>query len=114
MNLYKWNDNLYIQNNEEVNVEAVEGDIVEEVGGYVVLIQRQNDFNNIVFAAVAPEWPLCRVFQKIKEICIDNNIQFVRVEGNLHRYKYLGKMVGLEQLQDRTITSRNVYYLKVF
>ena len=65
MNISFWNENKSIQNDSEVNCKALPGDIVEYIGGYLLLIQRENDNNNIVIYADNPTISLRNFFNSI-------------------------------------------------
>ena len=103
MNISFWNKNKSIQNDSEVNCKALPGDIVEYIGGYLLLIQRENDNNNIVIYADNPTISLRNFFNSIFELCKEKNLQYVRIEGIKKRWKYIKNMfptVSVEEIKE--------------
>lgn len=110
-----WNSNLKVLNNDEINCRAVEGDIILNIGGYLFLVQRKNDYNNVVFVADNPKIPICTAFKECLDLLRNVYcIQYVRVEGRLSRYKYLGKMLNVDCVQDNSKKDRRVLFLRLY
>lgn len=83
-----WNS---LPKNEDVNSTAIEGDNVVLIDGVAFLIQRKNDFNNVVcFRVEESKNNLVSTFCKFREYCKENKLQYIRVEGiGSHTYKIL-------------------------
>ena len=88
MTIDQWNA---IPKDEETNVTAIEGDIVCYISGIAFLIQRKNDFNNVVCWKVkANKKDLVSIFAAFRAFCQKNDIQYLRIEGHgKHHYKML-------------------------
>lgn len=125
-NYHVWN--RLVPNDEELQVRAVRGDNVFASNGFLFLIQRINDYNNIICFKLSKCSPVnnfreCKGQTFMKAI-IDcylffklNGIRYFRVEGNTKRYFFLekfGKKTRLFNLvKDGNITERNVFYGKI-
>lgn len=125
-NYHVWN--RLVPNDEELQVRAVRGDNVFVSNGFLFLIQRTNDYNNIICFKLSKCSPVnnfreCKGQTFMKAI-IDcylffklNGIRYFRVEGNTKRYLFLekfGKKTRLFNLiKDGSITERNVFYGKI-
>lgn len=126
-NYHVWN-RLVPLDDEELQVRAVRGDDVFSSNGFLFLIQRKNDWNNINCFKLSQCSPInefreckgqtfikavieCYLFLKM------NGIKYFRVEGNTRRYFFLqkfGKKTRLFNLvKDGHIKERNVFYGKV-
>lgn len=108
--------NQYVKPSKEVDVEAVPGDIVIEIGGILFLVQRTNDANNIVcFRTKETNVTLEASFRMLRQYLLAQNIIYIRVEGNKHRYNWLSKVDVCEGFnvlkEDRD--DRNVFYIKL-
>ena len=108
--------NQYIKPTKEVDVEAVPGDLVVEIGGILYLIQRTNDTNNIVcFRTKKTGVTVEASFRMLRQYLLAKGIVYIRVEGNTRRYGWLAKVDvcdGYNVLkEDRT--DRNVFYIKL-
>lgn len=106
--------------NEETTVEAIPGDYVFQFGGVVFLLQRKGDCNNVVCQRVEQsKQSLLVSILCFRLALIDCGVQFIRVEGNLKRYKFL-KVVskriggGCNVIQDTERTDRNIFYIKLY
>lgn len=105
----------------EVDICANEDDLVFEIGGIFFLIQRENNWNNVVCKRIVKSkttfQEVVNDFQKVMKEC---NIEAIRVEGNKRRYGFLTKMlprlfgpeVGI--VKSNESTERNIYYIKCF
>lgn len=125
-NYHVWN--RLVPNDEELQVRAVRGDNVFASNGFLFLIQRTNDYNNIICFKLSKCSPVnnfreCKGQTFMKAI-IDcylffrlNGIRYFRVEGNTKRYLFLGKFGKKTRLfnlvKDGNITERNVFYGKI-
>ena len=114
MNISFWNENKSIQNDSEVNCKALPGDIVEYIGGYLLLIQRENDNNNIVIYADNPTISLRNFFNSIFELCKEKNLQYVRIEGKKKRLKYIKNMFPTVSVMGKIENDRRVLFVKVY
>lgn len=125
-NYHVWNRLVPVD--EELQVRAVRGDNVFASNGFLFLIQRTNDFNNIICFSLSKCSPVnnfrkCKgqTFMKAVIECYlffkMNGIRYFRVEGNTKRYFFLqkfGKKTRLFNLvKDGNITERNVFYGKI-
>ena len=106
--------------NEETTVEAFPEDYVFQFDGVVFLLQRKGDCNNVVCQRVEQsKQSLLTAILRLRLALIDCGVQFIRVEGNLKRYKFL-KVVskrigdGCNVIQDTKRTDRNIFYIKLF
>jgi len=125
-NYHVWN--RLVPNDEELQVRAVRGDNVFASNGFLFLIQRTNDYNNIICFKLSKCSPVnnfreCKgqTFMKAIVDCYLffrlNGIRYFRVEGNTKRYFFLqkfGKKTRLFNLvKDGSIMERNVFYGKI-
>lgn len=111
-----WN---VINKESEVNYEAESGDIVLSIFGVLFLIQRKNDFNNIIcFRFADSNKTFLRALFLLREYLEIKNIQYVRVEGDMSRYFFLSKIKNVNPnynvLQDKSIKNRNVFYVQLY
>ena len=83
-----WNS---LKKNEDTDVIAIEGDTVVYISGIAFLIQRKNDFNNVVCWKVkTTKKDLVSIFSTFRAFCQKNDIQYLRIEGHgKHHYKML-------------------------
>ena len=83
-----WNS---LKKNEDTDVIAREGDTVVYISGIAFLIQRKNDFNNVVCWKVkTTKKDLVSIFAAFRAFCQKNKIQYLRIEGHgKHHYKML-------------------------
>lgn len=87
MKIDEWNA---IQKDQETEVIAVEGDICTVIDGVAFLVQRKNNWNNVVCIRTAPDKTnIVKTFDSFREWCASNGIQYFRVEGISHTYKML-------------------------
>lgn len=110
-----WNE--YEKPSDEVEVVAVPGDLVIEIGGILYLIQRENDCNNIVcFRIEKSNMTTLASFHILRKWLIAQDIIFIRVEGNTRRYKFLASVdcgPGYNVIQERERTDKNIFYIKL-
>ena len=119
----QWN---LIPKDEETQVEAVEGDTALLIDGVAFLIQRKNEWNNIVCIRLHPsERSIVQTFNTFREYCAENGIQYFRVEGISHTYKMLylvcrlGKKLGADcdvvfHKTESAEYDRYIYYVKAY
>lgn len=114
-NISTWNN--YYSNSPEIQVKAVPGDIVINIGGILYLVQTTNDYNNVVAVRThQSKLTTLQSFLMLREYLIGKGIQFIRVEGNKKRYFFLTKLKGLQGyncIQDCSCKERNVFYIKL-
>ena len=125
-NYHVWN--RLVPNDKELQVRAVRGDNVFASNGFLFLIQRKNDYNNIICFKLSQCSPVnnfrkCKgqTFMKAVIECYlffkMNGIKYFRVEGNTKRYFFLQKFGKKSRLfnliKDGNITERNIFYGKI-
>ena len=122
-NIEWWNA---IPKDEETQVIAKEGDNVLLINGVAFLIQRKNNWNNVVCIRVKPsKINIVKTFDSFRSWCADSKIQYFRVEGISHTYKMLqlvkrlGQSKGVDcdvqfAVQESTEYDRHIYYVKVY
>lgn len=95
-----WNK---IPKDEETDVMAEEGDLCTYIDGVAFLIQRKNNWNNVVCIRTAPsKTNIVKTFDTFRAWCASQGIQYFRVEGISHAYKMLylvcrlGKKSGVD------------------
>lgn len=109
----KWNE---LQKPSEIDIEAIDGDIIEVIDNTIFLCQRKNNYNNICCLSLSkPSTSTVRAMFKFCIVLYENyGVEFVRVEGNLKRYRFLERLFSQEEvIKDLTIQSRNVYYCNI-
>lgn len=93
MKIEEWNA---ITKDAETNVVAIDGDLCTEIDGVAFLIQRKNNWNNVVCIRTAPSnISIVRTFETFRAYCQKNDIQYFRVEGISHTYKMLNLVCRL-------------------
>lgn len=109
---YDWNQ---IVKDNETDVEAVDGDIVEFIGGYAFLLQRKCDINNIVVYKTADYGVTClQAFKMFRDYIKSLGITHIRIEGNTRRYGFLAKAFPYDSiLKDLNRKDRNIYYVRL-
>ena len=118
MRIYDYNYwNKTIKPSKEVEVKAIQDDLVLEIGGILYLIQRTNDCNNVVcFRLFESNMTTLTSFLELRKWLIANDIIYIRVEGNTKRYKFLEKVAKVEGafcVQETKRIDRNIFYLKL-
>ena len=124
MLIEEWNK---IPKDKETDVTAIEGDICTVIDGVAFLVQRTNDFNNVVCIRIAePKQSILKTFCQFRAWCEQNKIQYFRVEGgNNHKYKllYLVSREGQKQNKACNVVydidtsaeyNRYIYYVKAY
>ena len=123
LTLEEWN---LIPKDEETQTDAVEGDTALLINGVAFLIQRKNDWNNVVCIRLKPsKVNIVRTFETFRAWCSDNKIQYFRVEGISHAYKmlYLVCRLGQKNGADCDVVfhptesaeyDRHIYYVKAY
>jgi len=119
----QWN---MIPKDEETQVDAVEGDTALLINGVAFLIQRKNNWNNVVCIRLKPsKKSILQTFETFRAWCSDNQIQYFRVEGISHAYKmlYLVCRLGRKNGADCDVVfhktesaeyDRHIYYVKAY
>lgn len=116
-NINDWND--FYTTDPEVQVKAIPGDLVINIGGLLYLVQRENDCNNIFCVRThESNITLLQSFCMFREWLLGNSIQYIRVEGNPRRYWFLSKLKfnkGYNCVQSfGEVPGRNVFYIKLY
>lgn len=110
MTVEDWNT---LEKPDNINVIAEEGDIVEKVNGVLYLLQTRNGYNNIVAYRVEESDKF--IVWTLYEYCIlihdKYGIDYVRVEGDKGKYKFLEKAFNRNIVRkDKQEKERDVYY----
>ena len=117
-----WNN---LKKSEDVNSKAIEGDNVVFINGIVFLIQRKNEFNNVICWKVKnSKKDLVTTFAAFRLWCEKHQIQYIRIEGiGKHQYKMLylvlrrsPKTTGILYAQEESseTADRHIWYVKVY
>ena len=116
-----WNS---LKKNDDTDVIAIEGDTVVYISGIAFLIQRKNDFNNVVCWKVkTTKKDLVSIFSTFRAFCQKNNIQYLRIEGHgKHHYKMLNLLykyspegAGLAYaVEESKECKSNIWYVKTY
>ena len=116
-----WNS---LSKNDDTNTIAAPGDNVVLINGIAFLIQRKNNFNNVVCWKVRPSKKnLVLIFNNFRKYCQKNKIQYIRVEGigkHTYRmlsllYKYAPEGAGLIYAADESKEyNRHIHYIKTY
>ena len=105
-----WNN---IEKPNNIDVEAIPGDIVEKIDGVLFLLQTENEYNNIV--AYRVEKSNESIIKTLFEYCLllynEHNIKYVRIEGNKNKYAFIKRYFKRKQaIKDKTVKNRDIYY----
>lgn len=123
LTIEQWN---MIPKDEETQVEAVEGDTALLINGVAFLIQRKNNWNNVVCIRVkTSKKSILQTFNTFRGYCANNGIQYFRVEGISHTYRMLElvKRIGIKKGIDCNVVyapqesaeyDRYIYYVKSY
>ena len=116
-----WNS---LKKNKDTDVIAIEGDTVIYISGIAFLIQRKNDFNNVVCWKVkTTKKDLVSIFSTFRAFCQKNKIQYLRIEGHgKHHYKMLNLLykyspegAGLAYaVEESKEYESNIWYVKTY
>ena len=117
-----WNN---LKKSEDVNSKAVEGDNVVLINGIAFLIQRKNDFNNVICWKVKnSKKDLVTIFAAFRAWCEKQKIQYIRIEGiGKHQYKMLYLVlrrspitsgVRYAEEESRQSDNRHIWYVKTY
>jgi len=116
-----WNS---LPKNEDTDVIAIEGDVVCYISGIAFLIQRKNDFNNVVCWKVkTTKKDLVSIFSAFRAFCQKNKIQYLRIEGHgKHHYKMLNLLIkyapegaGVVYAEEESKEyESNIWYVKTY
>jgi hypothetical protein len=120
-NIEYWNN---LEKDESTNVVAVEGDNVVLIDGIAFLIQRKNNWNNVVCWKVKPsKKDLVTIFENFRAWCQRQKIQYIRIEGiGKHHYKMLYLVLRRSTPTTNIIYAedeskeydRHIWYVKVY
>lgn len=115
MSIDEWNE---LDKPVECEEYAEEGDIIEIINNVIFLCQRTNNCNNIICFLQDPTDCNITHIKDMFRFCIilweKYGIEYVRVEGNSRRYKFLEKIFPPEiVIRDPNILDRNVYYCNI-
>ena len=118
----EWWNNL--KKNNDTDVIAIEGDTVVYISGIAFLIQRKNDFNNVVCWKVkTTKKDLVSIFSAFRAFCQKNKIQYLRIEGHgKHHYKMLNLLykyspegAGLAYAEEESKQyKQHIWYVKTY
>ena len=123
MKIEEWNE---IPKDEETNVTAEEGDLCTYIDGVAFLIQRKNNWNNVVCIRLKPsKINIVQTFETFRAFCEKNELQYFRVEGISHTYRMLylvcrlGRKNGAEcdviyHATESAAYDRHIYYVKAY
>jgi hypothetical protein len=123
LTIKQWN---IIPKDEETDVKAEEGDLCTLIGGVAFLIQRKNNWNNVVCIRLKPsKINIVQTFETFRAFCQKNDIQYFRVEGISHTYRmlYLVCRLGRKNGADFNVIyhptesaeyDRHIYYVKAY
>ena len=116
-----WNS---LKKNEDTDVIAIEGDVVCYISGIAFLIQRKNDFNNVVCWKVkTTKKDLVSIFAAFRAFCQKNKIQYLRIEGHgKHHYKMLNLLIKYAPEEAGVVYAEeeskeyesNIWYVKTY
>ena len=123
MKIEEWNA---IPKDEETDVKAAPDDLCTMIDGVAFLVQRKNNWNNVVCIRIEPsDVSIVQTFEKFRSYLEHNNIQFFRVEGISHTYRMLylvcrlGRKSGAEcdviyHSTESAAYDRHIYYVKTY
>ena len=80
-----WNRNPKIQNDKEVNSIAKKEDYIFSYKGYMFLLQRHNDINNVIWVALHPECSVRTVFIKYLEYLRKRKIRYITITTSQYK-----------------------------
>ncbi len=116
-----WNS---LPKSEDVDSKAIEGDNVVLIDGIAFLIQRKNNFNNVICWKVkSSKKDLVSIFAAFRAWCQKKQIQYIRVEGiGKHQYKMLylvlrrsPETTSIVYNEDESKEyDRHIWYVKVY
>ena len=120
-NIDWWNN---LPKDKDTNVVAVEGDNVVYIDGIAFLIQRKNEWNNVVCWKVkTTKKDLVSIFAAFRAWCQKKQIQYIRVEGiGKHHYKMLYLVLRRSPETTNIVYNptesaeydRHIWYVKVY
>ena len=121
MKIEEWNA---IQKDEATDTPAIEGDLCTEIDGIVFLVQRKNNFNNIICKRIKePTQSLLKTFNTFRQWLEENHLQYIRIEGiGKHTYriltfmqKYAPKTSGINYAKEESAEyKRHIWYVKTY
>lgn len=121
LTIEQWN---MIPKDEETQVDAVEGDTALLINGVAFLIQRKNNWNNVVCIRLKPsKINIVQTFETFRAFCQKNDIQYLRIEGHgKHHYKMLNLLIkyapegaGVVYAEEESKEyESNIWYVKTY
>lgn len=108
--------NKYVdKNNNEISAEAKDNDIVLKHNGILLLLQRKNDYNNVIIFRKDEDTTDTRltILQMILTLYKDFNIQYIRVEGRNNRYNFFYRTFKEYFVKDFDVKNRDVFYINL-
>lgn len=102
-------------NNNEINAKAKDSDIVLKHNGLLLLLQRENDYNNVIIFRGDKDFTDTRlsILQMMLVLYADFNIHYIRVEGRSNRYNFFYRVFKEYFVQDFDIKNRDVFYINL-
>ena len=121
MTINEWNA---IPKDKATNTQARKGDLCTMIDGVAFMVQRTNDFNNVICIRTKPATQsLLKTFSMFRSWCEENKLQYIRVEGiGKHSYKMLflvlrlaPKTADVVKAIDESIEfNRHIFYVKTY
>ncbi len=120
MKIEEWNA---ITKDTETQADAEEGDLCTVIDGVAFLIQRRNDFNNVVCKRIEEnKTPITKTFVTFRAFCVEHQIQYLRIEGISHKYKMLKLCLRecpecvnvVQHLKQSEETGHTIWYVKTY
>lgn len=111
--------NLTVKN-WETETKAVKGDLVINIGGVLFLLQRKNNYNNVIcYRVKETEISIQKAFIQFGQWIISKGVKYIRVEGNARRYFFLSKLnvyfpKGFDCVKVDETEGRNVFYIRLY
>lgn len=120
-------DNIHMECNDIINV-IKPSDLIYIDDNYLLVIQREymvcdnitlpprdiKGFNNVLLKSMGSHTKsLLSFLYRSLDWAIQNNIQYIRVEGTLRRYNFLVNIFP-DIIKDESIPDRNVFYIKLY
>lgn len=88
---------------------AKDTDLVCKISGYIFLVQRTNDFNNVImFRTTKTTRSIVTVLAKFREFCIKNGVEYLRLE--MHKNRQLEKVFKFWQKEHNDESELNIVF----
>ena len=121
LTIEEWNE---IPKDDATDTRAIKGDMCVEIDGVAFLVQRRNNFNNVICVRIKPKTnSLLQTFNTFREWCQKEGLQYIRVEGaGKHTYKMLFLLLRLAPKEAGVVKAeeeskkyeRNIYYVRTY